>query len=100
MNALERLERAVAASVLDLPPVRVSGVVTEVNPGFYRVAGLSPFLKLGDCIRFENGQLGETIRVDDRSASVKPFQAQASLGLGERAFRTGPFSLNPDPSWK
>ena len=100
MNALERLERAVAASVLDLPPVRVSGVVTEVNPGFYRVAGLSPFLKLGDCIRFEDGQLGETIRVDDRSASVKPFQAQASLGLGERAFRTGPFSLNPDPSWK
>jgi flagellum-specific ATP synthase len=100
MNSLERLERAVAACLLDLPRVRASGIVTEVNPGFYRVSGLSPFLRLGDCIAFEDGQLGETIRVDERSASVKAFNANASIGLGERAFRTGAFALNPDPSWK
>ena len=50
-NALQRLERAVARGLRELPFARVSGVVTEIATSHYRVAGLSRFVRLGECVQ-------------------------------------------------
>jgi flagellum-specific ATP synthase len=101
MNALARLERVVVALAQELPPVRVQGLVTEVAPTHYRIAGLSHFLNIGDCVALgSEGAIAEVIRVDDRAATVKPFNGQTAVGLGTVVTRVGPFSLMPDISWR
>jgi flagellum-specific ATP synthase len=101
-HGLDALER-VAASVSTTPGVRVSGIVTEVAPAYCRVSGLSPFVKLGECVELDpgpNGQLGEVVRIDDRSVTIKPFETSMKAGLGTPASRRGFLSISPDPSWK
>jgi flagellum-specific ATP synthase len=101
--ALDRLERTVAWGLRNLKAARVSGVVTEVSISHYRVAGLSRFLKLGECVGVEVGervQIGEVVKIDDLSATLKPFDARCDATIGARAYRTESLSLSPDPSWK
>lgn len=101
-HALEALDRLVA-SAPDLPKVRVSGVVTAVAPAFCRVSGLSPFVKLGECIELDTGgrpQLGEVVRIDEGGVTVKPFETSMKAGLGTAARRRGFATLSPHPSWK
>ena len=103
MHALDRLERALALPPHEAPKIRVSGIVSEASPTHYRVSGLSRFLKLGDCVSLEDGgrtQLGEVVRLDGSFAAVKPFSVQTDVGLGTRAYRLGPLTLKPHPSWK
>jgi flagellum-specific ATP synthase len=101
MNALLRLERLVGALVQELPPIRVDGAVTEVAPTHYRIAGLSRFLNIGDCVALgADGAIAEVIRIDGQAATAKPFNATAAVGLGTVATRVGPFSLMPDVSWR
>ena len=72
LHALDALDRLIA-SAPDLPKVRVSGVVTAVAPAFYRVSGLSPFVKLGECIELDTGakpQLGEVVRIEESGVTV------------------------------
>ena len=69
----------------------------------YRVAGLSRFLKLGECVGVDVGdriQVGEVVRIDDVSATLKPFDARSDATIGARAFRTENLSLSPHPGWK
>ena len=102
-SALERLERSLVWGLRNLPPVRVSGLVTEVSMSHYRVTGLSRFLKLGECVGVDVGgrvQIGEAVRIDDQSATLKPFDARCDAAIGARAFRTETLSLSPAPSWK
>ena len=69
----------------------------------YRVAGLSRFLKLGECVSVDVGgrvQIGEVVKIDDASATLKPFDARCDAAIGARAYRTENLSLSPDPSWK
>jgi flagellum-specific ATP synthase len=87
----------------ELPRLRVGGTVVEVAPGYCRVAGLSPFVKLGECVGLDTEQgteLCEVVRIDGEGATLKPFNAALRAGLGTAAWRIGPFSLAPDPSWK
>jgi flagellum-specific ATP synthase len=103
MPALERLERRVAWGLRNLRATRVSGVVIEVSMSHYRVAGLSRFLKLGGCVSVDVGdrvQIGEVVRVDDASATLKPFDARCDATIGARAYRTDDLSLSPDQTWK
>ncbi len=102
-NALTRLADAVAGAHADIEPVRVGGQVSAVTPAFYRVSGISPFLKLGERILLggpERPQVGEVVRIDDTGATVKPFEGSIDARLGERAYRIGPVSLSPDASWR
>ena len=102
-SALERLERRIAWGVRNLQAARVSGLVTEVSMSHYRVAGLSRFLKLGECVGVDVGgrvQIGEVVKIDDVSATLKPFDARCDAAIGARAYRTENLSLSPDPSWK
>ena len=101
-HGLDALER-VAAAVSLTPGVRVSGVVTEVAPAYCRVSGLSPFVKLGECVELDPGphsQLGEVVRIDERGVTIKPFETSMRAGLGTPASRRGFLSISPDPSWK
>ncbi len=101
--ALDRLERRAAWGLRNLPATRVSGVVIEVSMSHYKVAGLSRFLKLGECVGIDVGdrvQTGEVVRIDDGAATLKPFDARCDAVIGARAFRTDSLSLSPDPAWK
>ncbi len=85
------------------PLVRISGVVTEVSPSHARVAGLSPFLKLGDCVSFcadGSTHRAEVVRIDAQGASVKAFELDTLTRLGAKVTREGPLRLAPHSSWK
>ncbi|NNC00734.1 flagellum-specific ATP synthase FliI, partial [Corallococcus exiguus] len=103
MHALERLEAALLTGLQTLPKVRVSGVVREVTPSFYRASGLSVFVKMGDRIGFDVGdrsQVGEVVRVDDTGVTIKPFDGHIDAGVGTPVYRMASMSLCPHPSWK
>ncbi|MCK0207920.1 flagellar protein export ATPase FliI [Starkeya koreensis] len=103
MNALARLEAAVQSGLGEQPFLRVSGLVREVAPTHFTVAGLSAHLMLGDCVGVELGDrtlVGEVVRLDREGATVKPFDERAAVGIGMPAFRTGALSFRPHPDWK
>jgi flagellar biosynthesis/type III secretory pathway ATPase len=84
---LERLEQHVAQALRTFPAVRVSGSVVEVSTSHYRVAGLSRFLKLGECVGVDVGdrvEIGEVVRIDDSSATLKPFDTRSDVTIGAR----------------
>ena len=102
MTALQRLEEFVLSGQSS-PKVRVSGTIREVTPSYFRVAGLSKFVKLGDLLGFDAGgrtQIGEVVRIDSGGVTVKPFDGRIEAGLGMRAYHVGDINLAPDVSWK
>ncbi len=100
-NALRALADALAPPSRNSSLIRVSGVVSEATPTSIRVDGLSWHLKLGQCVELGgHDELGEVIRIDERGATVKPFNEPLKIGLGTRVRARGPISLNPDLSWK
>lgn len=103
MSFLQRLEEAVFGGLQSLPKVRVSGLVREVTPSFYRATGLSEFVKLGDRVGFDaNGrrQTGEVVRIDEAGVTVKPFDGRVEARLGMRAYLMSDMDLHPHPSWR
>jgi flagellum-specific ATP synthase len=103
MNALTRLESAVQSGLDDLPFVRVSGVVREVTPTHFRVAGLSSHLTLGACVGVEAGGrqlIGEVVRLDEGGATVKPFDERVPIGLGAPAHLARTLAFRPHADWK
>ena len=65
MQALEQLLREVQEAEHRIDPVRVGGVITEVGPSAFRVAGLSRLLTLGDVVCVdgdERGAPGEVVQ--------------------------------------
>lgn len=100
---LGRLEERVAWGLGNLPFVQTSGPVVEISTSHYRVAGLSRFLKLGECVGVHVGdgvEIGEVVRIDDSSATLKPFEALSRAAIGARAYRAEALSLAPHPAWK
>jgi flagellum-specific ATP synthase len=103
LSPLERLEQRVAQGLRTLPMAQVSGAVVEVSMSHYRVAGLSRFLKLGECVGVDVGnrvEIGEVVRIDGSSATLKPFDTRSDVTIGARAFRAETLSLSPHRSWK
>jgi flagellum-specific ATP synthase len=102
-NSLAALEQAIAALAAGRPTVAVGGSVSEVTPAYCRVSGLSPFLKLGECVDLGTGeasQLAEVVRIDAAGVTVKPFDSAMRAGLGTPAWRRGFITLHPHASWK
>ena len=102
MNALERmaagLEAAASGSLLS-----VWGSVTELTASHVRVAGLSRFTRLGDWVAIETEageQIGEAIRVDSESISVRTFEDRVRASIGARARITAALELRPHELWK
>ena len=77
--------------------------MTEIGPSLYRVSGLSRFVNIGEIVTLRSdagAQMGEVVRIDDATVTVKPFQPVVSGGIGMSAFRAGPLLVYPDASWK
>src|SRR5208282_903223 len=103
MQALEQLQRDVLEAELRLDPVRIGGVITEVGPSAFRVAGLSHYLKLGDVVSIASGgraSPGEVVKIDLSGLTVKSFDTRVEAGVGNPAFRARPMRLKPHRSWK
>lgn len=102
-DALLDLEARLNVCRQNVEPIRVSGEVTEITTASYKVAGLSRFVRLGECITIDVGakrQVGEVIRIDDRLVTLKPFDARCDASIGDRASRAAGLSLAPCTSWK
>jgi flagellum-specific ATP synthase len=84
--------------------IRISGHIVDVSAQAFRVAGLSPFVSLGDCVATKGPdgepELGEVVRVEERFATVKPFAANFRSGVRSPVWRTGPVAVAPARSWK
>ena len=79
MNALQKLEQFVLTETAGQRRVRISGTIREISPSYYRVAGLSQFVRLGDRVGFsaqDRTQIGEVVRIDDSGITVKPFNGR------------------------
>src|SRR4051794_29909885 len=103
VNALRDLESLVLSEVAGRRLVRISGTIREVTPSYYRVSGLSHFVKLGDQVGFDaNGktQIGEVVRIADNGLTIKPFNGRIDAKIGTPAFLVSHAGLSPDPSWK
>jgi flagellum-specific ATP synthase len=103
MSALDRLASLAAKAVVEGAALRISGAVTEVSPTFYKVSGLSRFVRLGECVTLETdgpGQLAEVVRIENGAVTVKPLQGRIEAGLDARVRRVGPIVLRPHASWK
>lgn len=103
LDTLDRLGAALTNAREAMPLVRVAGPIQEVTANTARVAGVSPFLALGDRMGFMvqgREQMGEVVRVDVAGVTVKPFDARIEAGIGTLAYRLGAPTLRPDPSWK
>ena len=102
-NALEKMEAVLASARRTMPTCRVSGVVMEIAVSHYRVAGLSRFVRLGECVSVEVGdrlQIGEVVRIEDAAITLKPFDARCEAAIGARAYRSESLALWPSESWK
>ena len=102
-TSLERIAATINAQMRTLPRTRVSGVVTEIATSHYRVAGLSRFVRLGECVSVEVGdrqQIGEVVRIEDAAITLKPFDARCDTAIGARAYRSESLALWPHDEWK
>ena len=102
-NALERLAGLLAQGDRSLARTCVSGAVTEIATTHYRVAGLSRFVRLGECVRVDVGdrsQIGEVVRIEDGAITLKPFDARCDTAIGARAYRAESLTLWPHDEWK
>ena len=103
MDALQRLEELVLTDAVGQRKVRISGTIREVSPSYYRVVGLSEFVKLGDRVGFEadgENQIGEVVRIDDGGITVKPFNGRIAAGIGTRTSIVNDSGLRPSHSWR
>jgi len=103
MNALSELENLVLSESGGHRLVRISGTIREVTPSYYRVAGLSQFVKLGDQVGFDahgKTQIGEVVRIDPSGLTIKPFNGRIDAKIGTSAFIVADKGLSPDQSWK
>lgn len=102
-HALDALERVVSDCTAARPHLAVGGVVTEVSSTSCRLAGLSRFVRLGECVELtgiDKPQLCEVVRIDAHGVTVKPFDGTLQAGLGTTAWRHGAVTLNPHRDWK
>lgn len=102
-DPLARLRAVVDAFAREKDWLRIRGVVSEAFPSHFRVEGLSPFLKLDDCVLLEGAGRSfpaQAIRIDRDGALIKSFESHAGVGLGARVTRIGPFEIAPHSGWK
>ena len=103
MMALERLADVSARVAAPGALMNIAGTVTEVTPTAYRVRGLSPFSRLGDCVALQtgNGQRhGEVVRIDPESVMIKPYATTGDVELGTAVTKAERVTISPAASWK
>ena len=103
LNALERLAETAARLAAPGALVDVLGTVSAISPTTYRVRGLSPFVRLGDCVATavaRDVRHGEVIRIEADAVTVKPYGALVDVGLGSSVVKADGVAVAPTPSWR
>ncbi len=101
-NSLESLAAQFEAAAIE-PLLTIWGSVTELTSSQVRIAGLSKFTKLGDWISIETesgNQIGEAIRIDSETISVRTFEDRLRATIGARARVAPAFELRPHETWR
>ena len=83
--------------------VALSGRVIAVAPSGLKISGLSPFVQIGDRIRFagrSGPEFAEVIAFDNSSVLAKPFDTAISVGINARATRCVSLTVAPHSCWK
>jgi flagellum-specific ATP synthase len=102
-STLEALERAWESFADERALIRVGGKVSEVSATHYRVRGLSENARLGDIVEHRSrsgSRHGEIVQIKSDHVLVAPFTVGADTGIGDAVFDLGPFSVQPDTSWR
>lgn len=102
-SELAKLAAAIHDAQRRLQLARIGGPVVEATASNYRIAGIAPFVLLGECVEFEvDGRpvTGQVVRLDEDAATVKAFEDGTSLGLGHPVWARGLMKFAPDISWK
>ncbi|SJZ81365.1 FliI/YscN family ATPase [Consotaella salsifontis] len=92
-----------ASAALNGPLLDISGHIVDVSAQAFRVAGLSPFVKLGDCVACpgpDGDEIGEVVRIEETTLTVKPFANRFTRGVKAPARRIGPLTIAPAEGWK
>jgi flagellum-specific ATP synthase len=79
------------------------GWVTEATTGGYKVEGLSQFVSLGSLVKImsvNNTVMAEVVRIDIKTALVRPFTSQRDIKLSTKVIAAGEFRIYPCNSWK
>jgi flagellum-specific ATP synthase len=79
------------------------GRITEATASGLMVEGLSAFLELGSLVKIcsrRESFLAEVIRLDVRSALVRPFKIDSRVMLATKVVPAGEFTICPTPEWK
>ena len=74
-----------------------------MTPTYCRVGGLSPFVKLGECVELATeagAQLGEVVRIDDAGVASRPFETVLARDSARRSGGAASSPLSPHASWK
>ncbi|HET7412694.1 MAG TPA: flagellar protein export ATPase FliI [Pararhizobium sp.] len=80
----------------------VGGKVRTISPGHYSVSGLSAHVRLGDFVAHHSSKgvhLGEVVRIEPETVIVCPIEPGEPIGIDDRVFRKGAFTIAPDQSW-
>ena len=75
----------------------------ETTAAHARVAGLSPFVTLGDFVLVGEEapyQRAEVIRLDGEGMTIKPYASQLAVRLGAPVWRGGRIDIAPHESWR
>ncbi|MBL1258676.1 FliI/YscN family ATPase [Methylocystis sp. Sn-Cys] len=103
MSKLAQLQRSAELFARTERQIAISGAVVEVTPTYFRTAGLSKFVKLGDCVGVETARgetLAQVVRIDQNGVIVKAFENNSPVGLGSKVRFVGPIELLPHESWR
>jgi flagellum-specific ATP synthase len=102
MKALKELAVLLDEAAAD-PMLSIWGSVTSLTASHVSVAGLSRFTRLGDWVAIETetgDQIGEAIRVDAETITVRTFEDRVRAAIGARVKITQGLDLRPHASWK
>ena len=83
-HALDALDRAIADGFTARQLLKIGGAVTEISSSSCRLAGLSHFVRLGECVELAGvgkSPLCEVVRIDADGVTVKPFDGTLEAGL-------------------
>ena len=78
------------------------GWVTEATSSGFRVNGLSQFLALGSLVKImtdKKSVLAEVVRIEQDSALVRPYSAEANIKLLTRVVPGGTIQIRPCAAW-
>lgn len=102
-SQLTRLVAAVHDAQRQFQFARIGGPVVEATASHYRIAGIAPFVLLGECVEFNvqgRSVIGQVVRLDEDAATMKAFEDGTSLGLGHPVWAKGLMKFAPDLTWK